>query len=56
MNLRNVWYQTVPKQSNLAKTIVKNKTKISLEMQSKCTTSVKKIIDKEQNLLLLIHL
>ena len=47
MNLRNIWYQTVPKQSNLVNTIGKNKTKISPEVWSKCATSVKK--DKKLN-------
>ena len=42
MKLWNIWYQTVSKQSNLVNIIEKNKTKISPEVYSKCTTSVKK--------------
>ena len=42
MKLWNVWYQTIPKKSNLVNTTGKTKTKNYLEMQSKCTTSIKK--------------
>ena len=47
MTLWIIWYQTenqlVPKQSNLVNTIGKDKKKLSLDMQFKYTTSIKKI-------------
>ena len=46
IKLWKIWYQTVPKQSNLVNTIGTSKRKSSREVQSKCTTSAKNFIQK----------